>query len=141
MATCICGTSVNITCHDPVWKPAICKRPCGYVYICICVYIYIYIYIEVWIFHVGVGLSNVAFARRSKASTVSSHNFHLHNFKFGVSNSRTIAYAHFKLPFESSDLPGAGPIFPDRTFENWPHYVLDMCCSSLITGRSNRLCI
>ena len=24
------------------------------------------------------------------------------------------------MPFESSNLPGAGPTFPDRTFENWP---------------------
>ena len=26
------------------------------------------------------------------------------------------------MPFESSSLPGAGPIFPDWTFENWPSY-------------------
>ena len=27
-----------------------------------------------------------------------------------VSNPRAIIYVHFKLPFESSNLPGAGPI-------------------------------
>ena len=41
--------------------------------------------------------------------TVSSHNFNLPKIKLRVSNPRTIAYFHF----ESSDLPGAGPIFPD----------------------------
>ena len=25
------------------------------------------------------------------------------------------------MPFESSNLPGVGPIFPDWTFENWPY--------------------
>ena len=24
------------------------------------------------------------------------------------------------MHFESSNLPGSGPIFPDLTFENWP---------------------
>ena len=32
-------------------------------------------------------------------NTVSSHTFNLHNYKLRV--SRTIAYVHFKAPFES----------------------------------------
>ena len=51
----------------------------------------------------------------------SSHKFNGQHFKCRVSNPRTIAYAHFKMPFESSSLPGAGHIFPDWTFENWLH--------------------
>ena len=43
----------------------------------------------------------------------SSHNLNLQKFKLRASNPRTIAYAHFKMPFESSDLPVAEPIFPD----------------------------
>ena len=31
----------------------------------------------------------------------------------GLSNPRTIAYVQVKTPYESSNLPGAGPIFPD----------------------------
>ena len=48
-------------------------------------------------------------------AAVSSHDFNLQDFK-----SRA-AHAHLKLimSFESSNLPGAGPAFPDRTFENW----------------------
>ena len=34
--------------------------------------------------------------------------------------TRTIAYFLFTMPFESSNLSGAGPAFRDRTFENWP---------------------
>ena len=52
--------------------------------------------------------------------TVSSHEFNLQHFKLRVSNLRTIAYSHFGVPFGSSNLPGAGPIFPDLTFGNWP---------------------
>ena len=57
---------------------------------------------------------------RCTRGAVSSHNFNSLNVKLRVSNPRAIAYAHLKVPFESSDLPGAGPIFPDSTFENWP---------------------
>ena len=35
-------------------------------------------------------------------------------------NPRTIVFVHFKMPFESSNLPWAGPTFPDWAFENWP---------------------
>ena len=40
--------------------------------------------------------------------TVGFHNFNLSNFKSRVSNPRTIANAYFKMPFESSNLPGPG---------------------------------
>ena len=42
-----------------------------------------------------------------------SHNLNSQSFKLRASNPRTIAYVHFNTPFESSDLPGAGTIFPD----------------------------
>ena len=46
---------------------------------------------------------------------VGSHTFSSQNFKSRVSNPRAIAYFHFNRPFESSNLPGAGPIFPAWT--------------------------
>ena len=45
--------------------------------------------------------------------TVSSHMFNSQKNKLRVSNPRTIIYFPFKMPFESFNLPGAGPIFPD----------------------------
>ena len=41
-------------------------------------------------------------------------------FKSGVSHPRIIAHVHLEKPFESSNLPGAGPIFPDRASEKRP---------------------
>ena len=53
-------------------------------------------------------------------STVSSHTYNSHNFKWRVSDPRSIVYFHFEMPCGSSILPGAGLIFPDRTFvEIW----------------------
>ena len=49
----------------------------------------------------------------SDLCTAGSHNVNSQNLKLGVLNPRTIAYLHFEMPFGSSDLPGAGPIFPD----------------------------
>ena len=49
-------------------------------------------------------------------STVSSHTFNSQAIELRVS----IADVYFRMPFESSDLPGAGPLFPDWTFKNWP---------------------
>ena len=34
------------------------------------------------------------------------------------STVRTIAYIQVKMPFESSNIPGSAPIFPDRTSAN-----------------------
>ena len=63
-------------------------------------------------------LTNVA---TGKGRTVSSHNFNSQNSELGSSSPRAvIAYFHFRMPFESSNLPGVGPIFPDWAFENWP---------------------
>ena len=45
--------------------------------------------------------------------TVSFHKFDSQSFKLRVSNPRTVAYARFKMPLESSSLPGAGHMFPD----------------------------
>ena len=53
-------------------------------------------------------------------NSVSSHMFNSQIFKLRVSNPKVIAYFHFKMPFEHSNLAGAGHIFPDLTFENWP---------------------
>ena len=51
---------------------------------------------------------------------VSSRNFNLQSSKLRIPNPRTTAYGQFEIPFESSNIPGAGPILPDRTFENCP---------------------
>ena len=53
---------------------------------------------------------------RTFQATVS---YHSQNFKLRVSNSRSVAYVDFKMPFESSNIPGSGPNFPDLTLENW----------------------
>ena len=45
--------------------------------------------------------------------TVSSLNYMFGVFQLRVSNPRPIAYVHFNVLFESSTLPGPGPIFPD----------------------------
>ena len=45
---------------------------------------------------------------------VSSHNVNSHNFNLRVSNPRTIAYVHFNMPFDSSNLPWTGPIFQNE---------------------------
>ena len=46
-----------------------------------------------------------------RAATFSSRNFDWHSFGSRVSNPRAIAYFHFNMPFESSDLPGSGRPF------------------------------
>ena len=45
---------------------------------------------------------------------ISSHSFNSQDFKLRVSNPRTVAYFRFNTPFDSSNLPRAGPIFPDQ---------------------------
>ena len=52
---------------------------------------------------------------REIGRTVSSHDFDSQNSQLRVSDPRTIARFHFGAPFESSDLPAAGPTFPDST--------------------------
>ena len=47
------------------------------------------------------------------SATAGSHNSDSRNLKSRVSDPRSIAYVHSKIPFESSNLPGSGPIFPD----------------------------
>ena len=48
---------------------------------------------------------------RGRKATVSSRNLNLR-----VSSPRIIAYIRFKMPSESSDLPGTGPIFSRLNF-------------------------
>ena len=63
-------------------------------------YIYIYIY------------TPLAYSGRWYVDSlaVKSHNSNSWTFKLRVSNPRTFAYARSKMPFESSNIPGAGPI-------------------------------
>ena len=83
-------------------------------YVCMYVCIYIYIYILHACHRPRAHRS--AMRKRSTASrppvTVSSHNLPPQHFKLRVSNPTAIAYFYFKLPFETSNLPVAGPIFP-----------------------------
>ena len=46
-------------------------------------------------------------------TTVSSQDVNLQHFKLSVSNPRTMACVQFNMPFESSNLPGDGPVVPD----------------------------
>ena len=55
--------------------------------------------------------SSAPWAARREAPTESSHGFNSQKFESRVSNPRTNADVHFKMAFESSNLPGAGPIF------------------------------
>ena len=108
----------------------LCYAMLCYAMLCMCVYIYIYTYTHIHVYtytHIHIrravepleGQLNClspSLARRPHLETlptVSSHNFDSQTFKLRVSNPRTTAYCHFKMPFESSNLPGAGPIFPD----------------------------
>ena len=63
-----------------------------------------------------------AFFSTAALATVSSRKFNSQQITSRVSNPRTTAHAHFKMPFERSNLPwaGWGPLFRIRTFENWP---------------------
>ena len=61
-----------------------------------------------------------------RSCRVSSHDFSLQTFKLSVSDPRAIAYLHSNMPFESSSLPGAGPIFPDLPFELALHHQVSL---------------
>ena len=103
------------------------------------IYIYIYIYIHL---HIYIGLlkgldDERGGLRLRSALTISSfgcfcmlivcllllvccmccsHDINLQNFNLRVLNPRTIAYAHFNMSIDSSNLPGAGPIFSRLSF-------------------------
>ena len=68
-------------------------------------YIYIYIYTHV----------SCIVSACGQFLKIQVFNF-LQSFKLRVSNPRTAAYAYFNMPFESSNLPGAGPIFSKLNF-------------------------
>ena len=133
----------------PFWKKCMCIyiyiyiythiHIQSYTYIYIYIYTYIYIYIYIYISPFGGRRVWLALAHRpssmvlttilrSLARSRDSEILECGQFsqlKLRVSNPGAIAYVHFKLPFESSDLPGAGPFFPDSTFENWPYRSLE----------------
>ena len=84
-------------------------------------YVYIYIYIYIYIHGAGYPawhLPDVAeliilvVEMTPGFLTVSSHKFNSQNVKLKVSNPRSIAYIHLKLPLRHSNLPGSGPIIP-----------------------------
>ena len=60
------------------------------------------------------GVGAAAPATRERTYTVSYNSFDSDRVKSTVSNPRAIAYVHFKLPCERSNLPGSGPIFDER---------------------------
>ena len=65
------------------------------------------------------------FAQRpchSLRATVTYHNINSQPFRLRLSNHRTIDHVHFNMPFETSNLSGAGPVSPDWSFDNWPHW-------------------
>ena len=102
-------------------------RPSANLSIYLSIYIYIYIYICCFVarafyqevpevrHRLDVGVHSIL-----SGATVSSHDFNLNTFELRVSKPRTIVYFHFRMSFEISKLPGAGSIFPDQTFKNWP---------------------
>ena len=49
------------------------------------------------------------------------------NSIWGSSDPRTLAYAHFKRPSESSNLPGSGRKYKIWTFENRPYPPMIQC--------------
>ena len=85
-------------------------------YVCIYIYIYIYIYISIYpskAWHLPTGHPRCQPDNKKHIGTVSSHNSNSQKFKLRVSNPETIAYVHFKMPFECSvQIPlGLGPFF------------------------------
>ena len=62
----------------------------------------------------------------------SSRNLSSQTVSSRVPNPRTIAYAPFEMPFESLDLPGSGPIFPDSTCKNWPQTQRFVACGFFV---------
>ena len=86
-----------------------------------CIYIYIYVYDP----SMACGTACIScdarcaerrISRHCTDTTVSFHSLNLLISKFRVSNPRTVTDVHFKMPCESSNLPGAGPIFPRLNF-------------------------
>ena len=67
-------------------------------------------------------------------ATVSSPDFNSHKFSLRVSSPRAVANFHFAVPFGSSNLPGAGPIFPDWASEIWPYVARLGFASSTCAG-------
>jgi len=57
--------------------------------------------------------------RPSSTRMVISHSFISQNFESRAATPGTIDDLLFKMPSETSNIPGAGPIFPDRTSEHW----------------------
>ena len=70
--------------------------------------------------------------RDVSTDTVRFHSFISHNFNLRVSNPRDAAYVNLEMPFESSNIPGAGPFFqfvllktshsPTRCFEEYRQF-------------------
>ena len=58
-------------------------------------------------------IDHLHFLTRTPEAMVSYHDFNSHKYNLRVSNPRANAYVHFHLPSESSNLRGAGPVFPD----------------------------
>ena len=56
------------------------------------------------------GARTRAHVRAVSSRNLTSYKFNSQHVNLGVSNPKTTDYVHFKVPFESSNLPGAGPI-------------------------------
>ena len=77
-------------------------------------HVYIYIYIYIYICSLEARESPTEKSLRPVVRrSVRSHAFDSQHLSLRVSNLRASAYVHLKVPFGSSNLPGAGPIFPD----------------------------
>ena len=87
-----------------------------YTYTPIRMHIYIYIYIHT---HIRDGRGHGSHIGGSHVGrfTVGSHDFDSQDFKLRVSNPRTVAYLHLNMPFDGSNLSGAGPMFAGWTLK------------------------
>ena len=83
-----------------------------------CVYIYIYIYIRTSNYTTHARKHVNIQAGWLRVRTVRARDFDSRSFNLRVSDSRTIFHVNFKMPSVSSNLPGAGPIFPDLDLGN-----------------------
>ena len=86
--------------------------------VCSYIYIYIYIYLHIHVCIIIIIINAIISCKGAVGLGVGSvHDLNSHNFKSRVSNPRTTGYLHFNTPFESSNLPGSGPICPDVQIE------------------------
>ena len=109
-------------------------------YVCVCVYVYIYIYINKpplgsWPFYTLTAHKPISFGWNFLGSSLHIQVFHPSRIRpwswsqgtsIRTSNPGTFAYRDLKMPLNSSNIPGARSICPDRLVEKWPENSVEL---------------